>query len=427
MKKLAVVVALLAATPAMATNGIRMTGFGPVQNSMGGASAAAALDAATVVTNPAGMFELGGRFDFGATYFGATVKYNATEVPLPGPPLSPPPGFAVQNNGTSYTSDRGPTPVPAFGLVIPLSKDVRFGLGAYGIAGLGVDYKENLFGSVVHSAYSQMRFAPGISWKLSDMFSLGVTANVMYSQLGYSLAAKSVGDGGAGQQPHNESGAFGASATLGVRFTPLEMLSIGLAWETPSAFQKFSFDVQAQQAFNLATGAVVTVPGGKDELDFKPPQSLLGGIAVRPMNGLLVAADVQWLNWSAVLGDNKPAYSVNGSGAIPFDLTWKDQVVFKLGVQWDAMEQLKVRAGWNYGKSPLDASKAVQNIAFPAIAENHFMLGVGIKLGDAVVLNVGGMYAPEVKLTGSAPTTLIASYETTMDQYGVDVGLAYTF
>jgi long-chain fatty acid transport protein len=44
--------ALAAAAPAAATNGMRMIGFGPVQNSMGGVSAAAPLDAATIVTNP---------------------------------------------------------------------------------------------------------------------------------------------------------------------------------------------------------------------------------------------------------------------------------------------------------------------------------------------------------------------------------------
>ena len=49
--------AILAATPAHATNGMRMIGFGPVQNSMGGASVAAPLDATTVVTNPAGLSE----------------------------------------------------------------------------------------------------------------------------------------------------------------------------------------------------------------------------------------------------------------------------------------------------------------------------------------------------------------------------------
>jgi long-chain fatty acid transport protein len=54
-KHLAVAVALLAASPALATNGMRMIGFSPTQNAMGGASVGAPLDAATVATNPAGL------------------------------------------------------------------------------------------------------------------------------------------------------------------------------------------------------------------------------------------------------------------------------------------------------------------------------------------------------------------------------------
>ena len=69
MMRFAAALALAIATPAHATNGMRMIGFGPVQNSMGGVGVGATLDAASVLSNPAGMSELGGRVDFGATYF----------------------------------------------------------------------------------------------------------------------------------------------------------------------------------------------------------------------------------------------------------------------------------------------------------------------------------------------------------------------
>ncbi len=47
----AVLLALAIATPAHATNGMRMIGFGPVQNSMGGVGVGATLDAASVLSN----------------------------------------------------------------------------------------------------------------------------------------------------------------------------------------------------------------------------------------------------------------------------------------------------------------------------------------------------------------------------------------
>ena len=91
-------------TNAHATNGMRMIGFGPVQDSMGGVSVGLPLDAAVILTNPAGMSVLPGRIDFGASYFVPSVEYKAT-------------GGA---DGSTVESDRGGSPVPAFGLIIPL-------------------------------------------------------------------------------------------------------------------------------------------------------------------------------------------------------------------------------------------------------------------------------------------------------------------
>jgi long-chain fatty acid transport protein len=58
---LAAAMGIAVASPAWATNGMRMIGFGAPQVSMGGTSAALSLDAASVITNPAAMTELGRR------------------------------------------------------------------------------------------------------------------------------------------------------------------------------------------------------------------------------------------------------------------------------------------------------------------------------------------------------------------------------
>jgi len=82
---------------------------------------------------------------------------------------------------------------------------------------------------------------------------------------------------------------------------------------------------------------------------------------------------------------------------------------------------------------PLNSDRAFENIAFPAISEQHFTAGVGLNLTKNLTLNIGGMYSPEAKLTGSnaayppAGGQAISSYETKMSQYSLDMGLAYTF
>ncbi len=416
---LAVATALAVAPPARATNGMRMIGFGPSQVGMGGASAALPLDAASIITNPAGITELGKRIDFGASFFKPTVKYQATEISQ-----VPAPGIAVLNNGTNFSSDRGASPVPAFGLVMPIDERLTLGIGAYGIAGMGVDYAQNLFGGVTYSSYSQMRFAPGAAYRLNDWASVGLTVNVMYATMAYD-AAESLQ-----QVSHQASSAFGVGATAGVRVVPMKGLALGAAYETRSWFQDFKFNVPAHTAIDPTTFQPFNVPAGVDSIKFDQPSSFTVGAAVNPVARLTIAADVQFIRWSETNGQNQPTYTsdITQTGAMPFNLNWSDQWVFKLGAQYHVLPQLAVRAGYNYGKSPLDSSRAFENIAFPAIAEHHITAGIGWDISHAIGVNLAAMYVPEAKLTGSNPQQqMIASYQTTMSQYALDMAVVYHF
>ena len=117
----------------------------------------------------------------------------------------------------------------------------------------------------------------------------------------------------------------------------------------------------------------------------------------------------------------------NASGAMPWNMNWSDQFVYKVGVQYMVHPMVCLRAGYNYGKMPLTSDRAFENMAFPAVSEHHITAGIGINFTKQLTLNIGGMYSPEAKLTGSNPAQGISSYETEMSQYSLDMGLAYTF
>ena len=386
---LIIIAMLFISANAFATNGMRLIGFGPIQDSMGGVSVGLPLDGASILTNPAGMSILSGRIDFGASYFSPTVQYNAT-------------GAA---DGSTISSNRGGSPIPAFGLIIPLSEKLKFGIGAYGVAGMGVDYAANLYGSVTYTSYSQMRFSPGLSYKINDMISVGAAINAMYATMEFNAASA------IGQQPHMGASSFGYGATVGVLVKPIDFLQIGLAYETKSYFQDFAFNTNA----------------GVDKLEFNQPQTATIGLGIKPVKDLLIGFDVQWIRWSEIMGQNQPRYTQNSSGAIPFNMDWSDQFVYKVGVQYTVIPMLVLRAGYNYGKMPLNSNRAFENIAFPAVSEHHFTAGMGINLTKQFAINIGGMYSPEAKLTGSNPAQGISSYETKMSQYSIDMGLSYTF
>jgi long-chain fatty acid transport protein len=434
--KLLLVVGLVVASPAHATNGMRMIGFGPVQNSMGGVGVGATLDAAAIVTNPAGIADQDARVDVGVGLFAPKPSYNGTGIA---------PGLFL-HDGQLTESNRGPSPIPFVGVVLPITQDLKLGLAASAVAGMGVDYAANLYSSATCTSYLQGRLTPAVGYKLTDTLSIGAGLNVMLAQMKWDVASAF------GQMPHDTATSLGIGAVVGVKFTPNRMVSLGAAYETQSWFANFGFDVAAHP--NPADGGATTIPAFHEELIFHQPMTFTIGVAVKPLadsdeGPLLIAADVEWINWSGTNGLNKPSFSAgsiqpgsNGmatrAGSMAWNLNWSDQWVVKIGAQMAVTPSLKVRVGYNYGKNPLDPNRAFENLSFPAVQEHHLTAGLGITATDRLTVNLGGMYAPTSSISGSnslpPPGTPgypgpfgqgIASYSTRMYQWELDAGISY--
>jgi long-chain fatty acid transport protein len=399
MRKAAATIALaivFTASPARATNGMRMIGYGPIQNSMGGASIAAPLDGATIVTNPAGMSALAPRFDLAGQAFMPTVEYTAQwQVPVPAS------GTATQE------SDRPTDVLPTVATLYRVRDDVTVGLAALGIAGAGVEYAQGaagLYGQRTYTSYLNGRIVPAVAYRVNDKLSVGAAANIAYAQMEYEVG------GGA---EHSTAGAFGFGGTIGVTYKPIEMVTLGAAYETKSYYQDFEFDVA----------------GEMQALDFDQPMIATLGAAVRPIPGLTLALDGQWINWSATNGEDLPKWSANPNDELDWNLNWDDQLVVKVGAEYQlpTVKALRVRAGYNYGAMPLDENRAVENIGFPALAEHHFTLGAGYEFGKLAV-NAAFLYSPEAKIAGSNPLGQgIVAYEAKMTQTAFELGVTYGF
>jgi long-chain fatty acid transport protein len=398
------IAALALAAPALATNGMRLVGFGPIQNAMGGASVAAPLDAAVLVTNPAGLSELGPRIDLSGGLIAPSVEYRAT-------------GLA---SGQKIDSDRPPTFLPTLAMVYRADERFTLGLAAVATAGLGVDYPADLYGGATYTSFEIARLAPAASYRITDRISFGAALNVMYATLGYELG------GGMQMEPREKASAFGLGATVGLSWRPIDAVTLAAAYETRSRFQDFAFDVPSHTI--LTPGGPVTVAGGEETLALDQPQSATLGVAVRPVAPLLLAADVQWVRWSEVVGAGQPELTSDPAvtGAQQFDLRWDDQLVLKVGAEWAATPALRLRAGYNYGKSPLDPDRAVENLAFPAVSEHHFTAGAGWEHGPLAV-NASVAFSPKSELEGANAAQGILAYETSMSQLGFELGMAWRF
>src|SRR5579859_7667496 len=125
------------APPVRAQIGPILTGEGPVNRSMGGASVAAPIDSlGATYWNPATTTQLPNSMDLGVELsYVQTRLFSSLSANSLGPGVPP-----VAVAGTQV-GDNGIAPLPSMGLVYrPDGSRWTFGLGTYAVAGFSVNY-----------------------------------------------------------------------------------------------------------------------------------------------------------------------------------------------------------------------------------------------------------------------------------------------
>jgi long-chain fatty acid transport protein len=398
--------AIVAATAAWATNGDNLIGVGPVSRAMGGTGVAAPQDSITAIfANPSamGFCPCGEKSEaiFGATIFDPTVKAKIT-TPM----------------GTmSGTSQHDPFVIPAVGVTTPINEKWRFGFGAYGVSGMGVDYRnkgwdldgnpENGYEGDVYSKFEVMKFSPMLSYQVKENFAVGLALQAAYNNL-------DLGNGGT----HD----YSLGAQLGAIYS-LGEWKFGASYTTPQEssharvvnFDSFSGDTKL------------------DTLDLESPAQYVVGAAYQPTARFLTEVDLKYLDWSAA----------DGYG----DFDWQDQLVVALGAQYQATDKLTTRAGFNYAENPVNEHNgwdpqgmtSIQGtavptmgyetfrvIGFPAVVETHVTLGLGYKISKAMTANLEYMHAFEKTISEKSAGGAIG-LESTLAEDAIGFSLAWAF
>ncbi len=116
-----------------------------------------------------------------------------------------------------------------------------------------------------------------------------------------------------------------------------------------------------------------------------------------------------------------------------FGFGWEDQTVYKLGVSYDYNDHWTLRAGYNYGKSPIDDDQNLLNIISLAVVEQHFTLGFTYQPNDRNELSFSYIramredqtYTYEATIPGPANVSYTA--EIGMDQHALELSYAWKF
>lgn len=408
---------LLSATSSFATNGYQLIGIGSYQKSLAGAITALPGSNMTAVTNPAGMMRIGHRADFSMEAF---MPDRSTDFTAFG-------GNKVDSSSEIYG-------IPAIGWNGPVGgrDDLVFGGGMYGTSGMGVDFGSTyiapafppLTGNPVNwDGYSSIAFwqmAPALAWQASEKLSLGVSLNIDFQQVAFQqritddidtvLMNFDLGRG---------ASAFGFGATLGMLYDISSKITLGASYKS----KQFFSDLEYQ----LANGDINfggPFPAGTYSLELDFPQQVAVGIAVHATDAFIFAADVKWINWS----DTMDKLAVDGPGGIkvPMDPGWDNQFVFAIGLAYKVNDRFNLRAGFNYGESPIDAVSAANNMILPAVVETHFTVGADYKLNEHWDIGFHYMYVPENTVT-AGPGTIFENVKISLSEQSFGMNLGYRF
>jgi long-chain fatty acid transport protein len=362
--RVAVALALGTAAPfALATNGDHMLGLTAIQNGMAGAVVAAPQEASTILVNPAGMAELDikdVRFDLGLGFLNPPRRIN---------------GFESDSNVYMM-----PTGAAAF----RVNDKLTLGMGIGGLSGMGVDFADIMAAGGNQFFVTTKQFfkvAPGFAYRVSDQLSVGATLNLNYQSLAMANSTFSL--------PQNQ--VFGWGVTAGLIWKFNKQLQLGASWSSKQKMSDFEW--------NTAQGKVSMRMDG--------PQTLAVGLAWRPSPGLLVEADVKKIWFNDVM--NSIPVSVPAGSPVPsvFNFGWSNQTVYALGVQKDIGDKMQVRAGFNYGKSPIGPEDVTNNYGSLAVVEKHLALGVSRKFSDKVTGSLSYVHAFKNSVTSNTSTNTI--------------------
>lgn len=309
--------------------------------------AAAALDASTVFSNPAGMSRLNGtQLALSASVIDSTVSFNNTQSSAAA--LQPTLGGNGGNAG-------GWNFIPAGYVVTEITPRTRFGLAINVPFGLPTNYDANWMGRFqsITSKVTAININPAVSIHLDDSWSVG--AGVSYQKLDGQLVSavnySAAAGGGLGLGIEGTSNVTGSSNAwgydMGVLFTPTPETRIGLAYRSQVKHTLTGTVTFAGRPAALAGG----IPDGAISLQLTMPDSYSASLFHRLDTKWDLMFDATRTGWSAFQQLN----IVRSSGATLSNTpeNWKDTWRVSTGANYHYNETWTARAGIAFDQSPV--------------------------------------------------------------------------
>lgn len=390
-----------------ATNIINLIGFGTESIAMGGADAAISSSSSTLVTNPAGLYQItNNQVDiYTVTSISKDIKYTDT----------------LGNNIKANTSGN----FIGFTYANKLREnDLALGIGLFVTEGSGAKYSNVItpFGTIddIHSSTDTIRLMPGITWQVSKKLEIGFSATLIYASREQSFLPNTSFTGATVEQSFYGFAIEDATTTtqefkLGIMYHPTSTTTFGFTYTSETKLTlddgKATIDFTA-----LGLGKVnyrEARIGGQNA-----PQEMTFGIAHEASENWLLAADISWLNWRqsakqvflfASEPDN-PFAPLSISQTFPLD--WKNQTILALGVKYKVSETSAFQFGLNLANNPVPNKN--QSPALSTFSTKHITAGYSKNLNKGTRFSIAIDYQKLDKTT----------YTNTQQPFGPNASIA---
>ena len=382
------IASLLCAQTSVYANGINGNGTGAASMAMGGTDVAWAKSPLEAMgDNPAGLGFLDtSEFDIGGVGGSVNGTFNKPSANSSGnldeTPEALPEGAFGMRLGNS----------PFYGGISFIPTSMLYADWHYpdppSSGGTTYGYQED------KSEILVLRSAAGLAMQLSPQLSVGVSVGAVYNQnelvTPYDFQNLSAGDEGADGAKtllNLRTSGWGWNVQVGALYRPLTNLQFGLSYET-----KYTVKTTGDANGDPYAQFPPTPPGPlgfhyNAEVDNTFPEQIALGGSWKFLPKWRLAGEVDWVGWAnafktlpVILTDGNNA-GVNGvlganfSDAIP--LNWRDEFVYRVGLEYALTDNLFLRGGYCYGNSPVPSTTL--NPMTAAIMQNTITCGIGYR------------------------------------------------
>jgi long-chain fatty acid transport protein len=389
---LSLLTCLVLPTTTFATNGYFLIGFGSKSRGMGGVGIGLAQQGQTAAVNPAGLVDIKTRFDADVALF-VPERWAACCLAPEG----------VKSGANTFL-------IPSMGAAYKFNRKISMGFAAVG-AGANTRYEKNFFfddptlpggqadtsGTVLGINLIQMIMAPGVAYNINKQHAIGASLQIGVQ----TFRGSGMGDAFRpfSQSPNllTENGndwSYGAGIRLGYRGKFFKKkLTIGTTYASKVYMTKFD-----KYAGLFA-----------EEGKFDIPENYGIGLAYKPNKKLTLALDYVRINYSDIASVGNASLPISSDPANTVDklgnadgpgFEWDDMDVFKIGMAYDLNEKWTVRAGFNYGETPINENDSLEfNVLAPAVSEKHYTIGGTYKISKKSEINFVYQHSPKNKLS----------------------------